>query len=215
MKKALPWIIAGALALGLLALIDHSCGGPDAKYWVKRSVYDRDVKDRDVKLGAALVVVAEQNLVISAKTAEIATILANAPKPTPSEKVKDAEIADLQAQLEAFKSWGDIAGALATAELEITAWAEKFTLAERRHQDSLSALNNAWQVKFNAQVVISQEGWAAYEREHALRLTCDSLRLDLEKHARGGKFWGYVGKGSAAYFAVKGGIKLAQAIFTK
>ena len=215
MKKALPWIIAGALVLGLLALADRSCGGPDPKYWVKRAVYDRDVKDRDVKLGAALVVVAEQKLIITEKTTEIAQILADAPKPTPSEQAKDRLIADLEEQIAIFEAQWDLSGALAASKAENKAWAEKFTLAERRHQDSLSALNNAWQVKFDAQVSISETWRLTYEREHALRLTCDSLRLDLEKHARGGKFWGYVGKGSAAYFAVKGGIKLAQAIFTK
>ena len=48
-KKFLPWILAGALALGVLALIDRSCGGPDANYWVKRADYDKDVAAQAAK----------------------------------------------------------------------------------------------------------------------------------------------------------------------
>jgi N-methylhydantoinase B/oxoprolinase/acetone carboxylase alpha subunit len=188
-KKALPWIIAVALVIGCLALLDRSCGGPDAAYWIARADYDQAVADMEDGLQQAFAIIAEKDKVIAAKGLEIAAILANAPVPSPEEKAKDTYISDLEEQIAAFESIGDTANALMSAKEEITAWAEKFNLAERRHQDSLSALNNAWRVKFDAQVSISETWKKAFEDEHALRLTCDSLRLDLEGQAGRGKFW--------------------------
>lgn len=188
MKKFLP--LVGALLIGvILGALIFRPSGPDAAYWVKRSVYDQDAALAATQDRADAALITSKDQVISAQTAEIASILAAVPKPSPEEKAKDTYIADLEEQIAAFETIGDTANALASAKEEITAWAEKFNLAERRHQDSLSALNNAWQVKFDAQVEISATWETAYNREHGLRLTCDALRTDLERQAGRGKFW--------------------------
>jgi len=201
-KNLVPWVLAGFLALGCLALLDRSCAGPDPAYWVERAKYDAENKAAAELHAADLAVIAADKETIAKKDAEISAIMTNASKPTPAEQAKDRTIAELQAKVERLEASGDLAGALATAKTEISAWAEKFSLAERRHQDSLSALNNAWQVKFDAQVDISVHWEAAYNREHGLRLTCDSLRLGLEKKLYGGKFWKWLALGEPVVFGI-------------
>jgi hypothetical protein len=187
-KKFLP--LVGAFLIGvILGALLFRPSGPNPAYWIARADYDQAVADMEEGLQHAFAIIAEKDKVIAAQGLEIAAILAAAPKPSPEEKAKDTYIADLEEQIAAFESIGDTANALMSAKEEITAWAEKFNLAERRHLDSLIALNKAWRVKFDAQVSISETWKKAFEDEHALRLTCDSLRLDLEHQAGRGKFW--------------------------
>ena len=209
-KNLLPWALAGFLALGCLALLDRSCAGPDPAYWVERAKYDQAVKNAAAKdaqaaaeLVAAKAIAAE---IIAAKDREIKEIIAASSKPSTAEQAKDRKISELQAKVESLEAQGDLAGALAASKAENSAWAEKFSLAERRHQDSLSALNNAWQVKFDAQVETSNIEigyWKdKYDREHGLRLTSDSLRLGLEKKLYGGKFWKWLALGEPVVFGI-------------
>lgn len=198
MKKLLPALL-GAFAIGAAAgafITLKSCG-PDKGYWVERAAYDQAVKDsadRDAQAAAELAdVKATAARIIAAKNREIAEILASSSKPSPAEAAKDARIAELEATVAEHEAQGDLAGALAASKAENSAWAEKFGLAERRHQDSLSALNNAWQVKFDAQVESSSIEIAYWkdkaDRAEALRLTSDALRIGLEKKLYGNKFW--------------------------
>lgn len=197
MKKLLPYLIClliGALSGAFITL--KSCG-PDKAYWVERAAYDQAVKDaaeKDALAAAELAdVKATAARIIAAKNREIAEIIASSSKPSPAEAAKDVRIAELEEQVAEHEAQGDLAGALAASKAENSAWAEKFSLAERRHQDSLSALNNAWQVKFDAQVEASNKGIAYWkdkaEKAEALRLTSDALRIGLEKKLYGGKFW--------------------------
>ena len=184
MKKALPFLIVlAAFALGLFLGLTRGCKGLGQDYWIERAVYDKDVAAAGELHKTDLQLVADQKAIIATKDKRIAEILADAGKPTPAEKEKDKTIAGLAAKVAALEAQGDLAGALSAAKDEIHAWSEKFSLAEERHKSDLFNLNAEWQGKFDAQVKISDAGWAAYDREHALRLVSDSLRIKAEHAA--------------------------------
>lgn len=161
---------------------------PDPANWVSVAEHNAAIAAADLQHKADLVTINAAKEVIGEQNEKIADLLAAAATPSPAEAAKDREIAELSAKVKALEAQGDLAGALAAAKTEISAWAEKFNLADGKHQDSLTALNKAWQVKFDAQVVISDAGWAAYDREHALLLGCEDLSADLQKQAPAGAF---------------------------
>ena len=185
MKKALPVVIGilAAFALGLFLGLTRGCKGLGQDYWIERAVYDKDVAAADAQHKTDLQVVADQKTIIATKDKRIAEILANAGKPTPAEKEKDKTIAGLAAKVAEYEAQGNLRAALDASKAENVAWSEKFTLAEERHKADLFNLNTEWQGKFDAQVKISDAGWAAYDREHALRLVSDSLRIKAEHAA--------------------------------
>ena len=185
MKKTLPVIlvIAAAFALGLVLGLTRGCKGLGQDYWIERAKYDAAVADADKQHGADLALVADQKLLIAAKDKRIAAILAEAGTPSQAEQAKDAQIHDLSARVASYEAQGNLRAALDASKAENMAWAEKYSLAEERHKSDLFNLNEAWQGKFDAQVKISDAGWAAYDREHALRLVSDSLRIKAEHAA--------------------------------
>jgi chromosome segregation ATPase len=219
-KKFLPWILIGALALGVLALIDRSCGGPDPAYWVKRADYDKDVAAQAAKTTEVLAMIKEAGQVIidkdndlaareskidelEAQTADYFTELDALAKETAALKANAAMVIAANPAVRALVDNFELR--LAASDRQI------FTLTATIEEERAAKAD--WIAKYDA-AILQRDAWQGeYNDEHALRLTCDSLRLDLEKHARGGKLWSYVGKGSVAYFAIKGGIKLAQSIF--
>lgn len=176
--KALDFVLV--LALGLLLGSVATClvnrqADPDPAYWVAMAKYDELAGQADAQHQVDLQAIADAQGAIEAQGAIIADILAQASHPTEAEQAKDVTIAALQKKVATLESQGDLAAALAASKAEVKAWAEKFTLAERRHQDSTNALNSAWQVKFDAQAQISDTWQAAYDREHSLRLTAESI----------------------------------------
>jgi hypothetical protein len=215
MRKTLPYIVGGLalFVLGLVLGLTRSCGGLDKDYWVERAIYDRDIAAANTQHKVDVQLVASQKLIIAARDGQIAEILANAGKPTLAEVEKDGTIARLAAKVAVLEARGDLAGALSAARDEIRAWSEKFSLAERRHGADLFNLNAEWQGKFDAQVKIGDAGWAAYGREHAIRMSCDSLRIKAERAANAGgivaKIEGTVILGVVGYF---GGRALGHAL---
>lgn len=212
-KLGVAFALGAAAAAGFFAIVcfNRACGtGPDRAYWVERAEYDQAVEaaaKKDAQAAADLAEVKETAArIIAAKDRELAEILESSLKPAPDEAAKDARIAELEAKVAEHEAQGDLAEALAASKAENSAWAEKFSLAERRHQDSLSALNNAWQVKFDAQVESSSAEISdlkdKLDREHGLRLTSDALRIGLEKRLYGGKLWKYVAIGEPIVFGL-------------
>jgi hypothetical protein len=195
-KKFLPWILVGALALGLLALIDRSCGGPDAKYWVKRAVYDKDVAARIAKTTEVLAMIKEAGQVIidkdndlaareskidelEAQTADYFTELDALAKETAALKANAAMVIAANPAVRALVDNFELR--LAASDRQI------FTLTATIEEERAAKAD--WIAKYDA-AILQRDAWQGeYNDEHALRLTCDSLRLDLEKHAQGGKFW--------------------------
>ncbi len=188
MKRAAVVILILAAAFAGGYFLGRRKASPDPAYWVDRAAYDAAVTEAAAKLEDAAAVISQAQGTIAEQTIEIEELTADALAPSPAEVAKDAEISKLEARIATYEGQGDLAGALAASKADNTAWAEKFNLAAERHLDSLSALNNAWQVKFDAQVAISNEWKEAFEREHALRLACDGLRIRLEAAGPSSRF---------------------------
>ncbi len=185
--KAVDFILV--LVLGLLLGMVGTCllnrqGDPDPEYWIAKAKYDQAVKDADAQHKADLQAVADAQSTIDAQSAHIGDLLAEAQKPSPAEKEKDKQIAQLQTQVAAYEAQGDLAAALAASKAESKAWASKYSLAVGMHQESLSALNKAWQAKFDAQAQALNTWKAAYEQENTLRLAAESIVGKLTKQAK-------------------------------
>ena len=195
MKKFLPWILAGALALGVLALIDRSCGGPDAKYWVKRADYDKDVAAQAAKTTEALAMIKEAGQIIADKDNDLAA------RESKIDEL-EAQTADYFTELDALAKETAVLKANAQAVIEanpaVRALVDNFELrlaASDRQIFTLTATIEEeraakadWIAKYAA-AILQRDAWQGeYNDEHALRLTCDSLRLDLERQF-GGKVW--------------------------
>jgi len=191
-KATVPLLIA-ALAFSTAYFAWKAGQKTDPNAYVEKAKYDEAVKAAEIQHKIDLATIAAGNVVIAAQDKQIKDILATAGQPSPAEQQKDKQISALAAKVATLEAQGDLAGALAAAKLEIKAWAEKFDLAAGRHQDSLSALNKAWQVKFDAQVSISSAWEAAYNREHGLRLSSEALvkKLMPKKWKKWATYGGY------------------------
>ncbi len=221
MKKALPVLIAFALGLGLGALALKSCKNPapDPAYWVDRGLYDAAVADVGAQRDQAIAMIQEAAVIINEKDEGLAA------RETRIDELEQTS-AGIALERDALATETAVLKTEAAAVIEanpaVRALVENYDLrlsAADRQVFSLSALVEEeraakldWVAKYEAADTQYRESWAAYEREHTLRLMGDDLRASLEKQS-GGKFWKAVGKGSALYFGIKGGIKLAQAIF--
>ncbi|MCJ7828620.1 MAG: hypothetical protein MUP81_02635 [Dehalococcoidia bacterium] len=169
MMKIRPiyWI---ALAL-VLALTVAVCDGLRLrdKYSIAIGKYQEALKAVNALNVEKDKTIADAQKQITLQTAKIAELLGNAGKPSPSEIEKDKVIVALKQKNAALAAAGDYKAAYEGAQVEIQAWAEKFTLAEERHKMELFDLNAAWQGKFNAQAVISESWKARFEGEVRLR----------------------------------------------
>jgi hypothetical protein len=160
MKRALPWIaLALALMLGIAV-----CDGLRTRdsYSVLVGSLQEAVKGRDVVIAEKDKQIAAANGTITTQTAKIAELRGNANKPTEAEKAKDAKIQTLNASLSQAKTDAERVPVL---EGLVVQWQGKFTLSEQRRQDELTALDLAWQVKYDAQIQISEAWKDKYEAQ--------------------------------------------------
>ncbi|MEN6560877.1 MAG: hypothetical protein ABFD52_08900 [Acidobacteriota bacterium] len=188
MKKVLAFLIT--LAVGILAgyFLARKTSEPDPAFWVAKAEYDKLAAATEASHAQDQAAMAMQNEVIAAQTAEISGLLAAAGKPSPAELEKDKQIATLEDHLAAYEAQGDLASALTAAKTENSAWAEKFSLAEDRHKAAIAELDSSWQVKFDAQVDISESWQRQYENERVLRIAAEGLAEDALRVVRAAKF---------------------------
>lgn len=222
MKKAWPFVLAFALGLGVggaTVIKFRKAPAPDPQYWVDRGLYDAAVADVGTRLDQAIAMIQEAAVIITEKDEDLAA------RETRIDELEQTS-AGIALERDALETEAAVLKTEAAAVIEanpaIRALVANYDLrlsAADRQVFSLSALVEEeraakldWAAKYEAADAQYRESWAAYEREHALRLMGDDLRLSLEKQS-GGKFWKAVGKGSALYFGIKGDIKLAQVIF--
>jgi len=180
LKKLLSWkwwwavgVVLGVGTIGML--LNRSCDYSKDRILLEEHVRDLEIQNKGLEL-----VRAHQDVIIAAKDVEIERIRADAGKPTEAEVAKDKTIAAQQKRIAALEASGDIAGALKEAKATIASWEVKFTLAETRHADALSALDKAWQGKYDAQVVISESWKRQWEGEHAVRIETGKVLLKAE-----------------------------------
>ena len=191
-KTLLVAIIGFALGAGIVL---KSCG-PNKAYWIERAKYDADVKTQEQKVGAALAIIAEKNRTIAERDKTLEgreTRIDDLESQAGSNSVRIGALTREMAVLKAN------AQAVIDANPAVRALVENFELRCVGYEKQILTLvsiideermaKGDWIAKYNAKDVQFKEAWAAYEREHALRLWSDSLRLGLEKKLYGGKFW--------------------------
>jgi len=210
--------------------------GPDADYWIKRAVYDRDAKDRQDRLDNALGLLAEKE--IERQEEQAATMAAN-------ERVLELEHqasaaaqgrAERDLEIEALKT-NTAAAIVANPAIRrlVDAFelgraedhAEIFTLKAQIAELGIPIENGTdpetgkklWLYPpgtttggLYAEILTTREEreiWhGQYFEEHTLRLDGDALRIGLEHKVYSGKFWKAVGKGATIAGVVWGGIEL-------
>jgi len=227
-KKLLPLIIVFALGMAIGAGIVLKSCGPDKAYWIERAVYDRDVKARDDSYAAAMGLVAEKDIVISesaaalSKSAEKVTDLERMIM-AGSQAVasQDREIERLKTDASAVIAANPAIKALVNAyEVQIANYkSQVFSLAQQVQELGVpqeagtdpQTGEKIWiypegtiTFQLHRQLLATaaqRDAWhAQYEEEHGLRLSCDSLRLGLEKKLYGGKLWKYIALGETTIF---------------
>jgi len=187
------WVVAFLIACFFLI---RSCSGPDKKYWIQRAAYDADVKTQEQKVGAALAIIADKDKVIAVKDKDLVareTRIDDLESQAGSNSVRIGALTRETAVLKAN------AQAVIDANPAVRALVENFELRCAGYEkqiftlvsiiDEERAARGDWIAKYNAKDVQFKEAWAAYEREHALRLTSDALRIGIEKKLYGGEFW--------------------------
>lgn len=239
MKLKPTWVLMLiAFVLGAAAgagVVFKACG-PDPGYWIKRTVYDRDVQDRQDQLNNALGLLAEKE--IERLEEQAATAAAN-------ERILELErqasagaraIAARDAQLEILRA--DAEAAIA-ANPAIRALVDAYELGRREDKAQIFTLSQTiaelglpiengtdpvtgkklWLYPpgtttggLYAEILTTREEreiWKTqYGEEHTLRLDGDTLRIGLEHSVYSGKFWKAVGKGATIAGVVWGGIEL-------
>jgi len=160
MKRALPWIaLALALMLGIAV-----CDGLRTrdKYSVLIGQKDEALRARDAVIAEKDRQITAANGTIAVQTGKINALLSASSLPTEAEKAKDAKIAALGKQLASAKTDAEKVPVL---EGLVAEWQGKFTLSEQRRKDELAALNQEWQIKFDAAIQISDAWKTKYEAE--------------------------------------------------
>jgi len=208
-KTLLVAIIGFALGAAVAAGIVLKSCGPDKAYWVERAKYDADVKTQEQKTDMALAIIAEKNRTIAERDKTL--------------KVRETRIDDLESQagsnsvrIGALTREMAVLKANAQAVIDanpaVRALVENFELRCVGYEKQIFTLTSIideermakgdWIAKYNAKDVQFKEAWAAYERERALRLTSDALRVGLEKKLYGGKFWKWVAIAEPPLFGI-------------
>jgi hypothetical protein len=193
MKKYFPYILIVALILLGLMFLDRACNTSAALVKAKADAAEAkraDAADDQMRD----VIEAEQNAVIAAKTAKIAALLADAGKPTPGERAKDAEITELKRRMAESEASGNTAQALAEAKQVIVALEVKFSLAQESHKAEMFSLDAAWQVKFNALQTIADSRLVTIDIKDKRIVALENLCSEYVHTIKLNKFWVAAGK---------------------
>lgn len=153
----------------------------DPQIAASKAAYDKLKSDADTYKKGREQAEAENQKIIAAKDSEILTLRANQGKPTQAEKDKDAEIASLQADVAKYKASGDLAKALEASEAQNKAWAEKFSLAEKRNKEAFDALDAAWVTKYAALEDTSKKRLEELTKRDAQIEECEKKASLLER----------------------------------
>jgi len=185
--KPVYWIAPGLV----LALTVAVCDGLRLrdKYSVVLGRYEETVKAAKVLNATLEAAIASQDKIIVEQTKKIIAILTNTGQLTETEIAQDKIIAEQKKEIARFKAKGDYKAALEQSQAENRAWAEKFTLAEGRHETELFDLNAAWAAKYDAQVTISESWKQKYEGESRLRTLAEKGWKASERRLR----WARIG----------------------
>lgn len=187
MKKYVIYVAAFVLGAALGAGVVLKSCGPGKAYWIERAKYDAEIKVRD----AAIVESAARQAALEAEKVALQGAVESAQAAI---DVKLCAIADRDKRIAELEAAEPVAPELETHPLvinlraQIAEWKGKFSLAQGAIVEKDKIIFSL-RGQLAVQMKLTEEWKANYEREYALRLTSDGLRLGLEKKLYGGKIW--------------------------
>lgn len=208
MKIVTVVVVVLALALGFF--VYRSFRAPDPAYWIARGIYDRDVAAADAQHVKDVEEIGQWRKDDLAKAAEI---------DIGKEKIKvlmgysAAVEGEIQTLGEQNKALRENAAAAIEANPALKALVANFDLQIIKYRDVNETLKatldiqdhqiNLWQGRYGDMESQCKTWEAAYNREHGLRLTSDSLRIKAEK----------TGNSNSVIAKVEGAVILGAAAF--
>lgn len=182
-KRFIPWVVCGVLILGVIIIGYKACNLYD-ELSVQKGKYEAYRTVAKADYGKALAVIADQGKVIAEKDKEIAVQKEAVFK-------KGEQIAAMNKTLSALeKEYAGLSNDLLkidNLEKQVAGWKGQFSLAQGVISDQEKIIA-AWEVKFNAQVKISDEYRAALDKQVALNDVAQDLIKGLESKARAARF---------------------------
>jgi len=190
MKKYLP-IIAGVFALVAIVSFLRSCGLSE-KYREQKLAYTELRAVTDADHAVQLLFIAERDKIITTQNEKIEGFVGQVTTYQRQLSVLHSQLEELQnteppttPEIESLPIVINLRG-------QVSRLTEMFTLANSIIAEK-DKIIKAWEVKFAAQVDISESWKKQYEDEHALRLACEGMNKTLESKVRTiafrGKIW--------------------------
>ena len=178
-KKFLPHIIIGILILGVIIIGYKACNLYD-ELSVQKGKYEAYRAVAKADYNKALAIIADQGKVIAEKDKEIA--VHKQAVFTKNEQIasKNKNIASLEA---AYSGLSNDLLKIDNLQQQVAEWKGQFSLAQGviAEQEQIIA---SWEVKFNAQVKISDEYKAALDKQIEVNKLCDGMVGRLEGKLR-------------------------------
>ena len=190
MKKYLP-IIAGVFALVAIVSFLRSCGLSE-KYREQKLAYTELRAVTDADHAVQLLFIAERDKIITTQNEKIEGFVGQVTTYQRQLSVLHSQLEELQnteppttPEIESLPIVINLRG-------QVSRLTEMFTLANSIIAEK-DKIIKAWEVKFAAQVDISESWKKQYEDEHTLRLACEGMNKTLESKVRTiafrGKIW--------------------------
>ena len=208
MDKKHPWGLWAALIIliiGTIIIGYKACNLYD-ELSVQKGKYEayREVAKADYAK-VAQVVIGQKNI-IAAKDAEIAVHKQSVFKKSEQIAKTNTKLSDLEASYSILST--DVLK-IDNLTQQVAGWKAQFSLAQEviAEKDKIIA---AWEVKFDAQVVISDEYKAGWDREIQLRKMCEGMVSGLEGKLRRTSFFAKAVTGVAVVAGGYIGYKLVK-----
>jgi hypothetical protein len=188
LKNITKYAIFGISVAVVTLFLGKSCYF-DPQYQAMKLRYEtyRQIVKADMEIHGKLET--EKNAIVEKQDKQIKGLLANVGKPTPAEIGKDKEITNLKKEVAQYESQGNLRAALDASKEENRQWEIRFSLAEEQHKKEIFSLNIAWEIKFDAQFVLTDSWKKQYTNEHNLRIKGEGLTSRAERGWKWAKLW--------------------------
>ena len=190
MKKYLP-IIAGVFALVAIVSFLRSCGLSE-KYQKQKLAYTELRAVTDADHAVQLLFIAERDKIITTQNEKIEGFVGQVTTYQRQLSVLHSQLEELQNEEPPTTPEIESLPIVINLRGQVSRLTEMFTLANSIIAEK-DKIIQAWEVKFAAQVDISNSWKKQYEDEHTLRLACEGMNKTLESKVRTiafrGKIW--------------------------
>jgi hypothetical protein len=189
MKKYLP-IIAGVFALVAIVSFLRSCGLSE-KYREQKLAYTELRAVTDADHAVQLLFIAERDKLIAQKDAEIVQYTERITTYQRQLSVLHTQLNELQNTEPPTTPEVESLPIVINLRGQVARLTEMFSVSQRIVSEE-NEIIKAWEVKFAAQVDISESWKKQYEDEHALRLACEGMNKTLENKVKTTRFRGKI-----------------------